>query len=369
MAGLVDVRQIAAMLASRVLELVAELLPGGRREGHEWRCGSLAGEAGQSCAVHLTGSRAGVWSDFATGERGDALDLVAAVLFRGDKAQAIRWSRSWLGLDTQDPARLQQARRAAARAAERDEQAARDEAARRNHAFSMWLAGRETIEATLAQAYLEARGIDFAWLGRVPRCLRFAASLRHVDRGPAGEEIVTRWPAMLAAIHDRAGKFVAVHRTYLAPRLDGSVGKAPLREAKRTLGRFAGGAIHVWRPLVDGEPACPIGQAQSPRVFVTEGIENALSVAMDDVGRASYVLAAVSLGNMARLQLPVRAGELTVVADNDLDNPGAAAALERACEHLAEQADQFFLARPDPRFKDVNDALLGRERAQQDGAA
>ena len=75
---------------------------------------------------------------------------------------------------------------------------------------------------------------------------------------------------------------------------------------------------------------------------------------------------------MARLKLPVRAGELTLVGDNDLDNAGAAAQLERACEHLADQADAFFLARPDARFKDVNDALRGIERPRatmQDGAA
>lgn len=368
MSSLVDVRQIAEMLAARVHDLVAELLPGGRREGHEWRTGSLAGERGQSCGVHLTGARAGVWQDFATGERGDALDLVAQVLFRGDKAQAIRWARSWLGLDAQDPARLAQLRR---QAEQREARASEEERRRRDYAFRTWLSARETIEHTAAQAYLEGRGIDFQFLGRIPRCLRFYGLLAYHDRTPDGREMVSRWPAMVAAIQGPDGKFAAVHRTYLSPRADGSVGKAPVPDAKRTLGRFAGGSIHVWRPMIDGRAACPIAEAARPRVLVTEGIENALSCAMDEFGRESYVLAAVSLGNMARLKLPVRAGELTLVADNDLDNPGAAAQLERACEHLADQADQFFLARPDPRFKDVNDALRGIERApkMQDGAA
>lgn len=368
MTSLVDVRQIAAMLGARASELAAELLPGGRREGHEWRCGSLAGEAGQSCGVHLTGARAGVWSDFATGECGDALDLVAAVLFRRDKRQAIAWARSWLGLDAQDPARLAQLRR---QAEQREARANEQERRRRDYAFRMWLSARESIEGTRAQEYLEHRGIDFGFLGRVPRSLRYYDSLPYHDR-VEGREVVSHWPAMVAAIFDRHGKFAAVHRTYLASRADGTVGKAPVADPKRTLGRFAGGCIHVWRPMIDGRPACPIGEATRPRVLVTEGIENALSCAMDEFGRESYVLAAVSLGNMARLQLPVRAGELTLVADNDLDNPGAAAQLERACEHLADQADAFFLARPDPQFKDVNDALRGIERAlptRQDGAA
>src|SRR5690606_27386100 len=55
------------------------LLPNGKREGQEWRAGSLDGEAGKSLGVHLTGAKAGVFCDFATGEGGDLLDLWAQV--------------------------------------------------------------------------------------------------------------------------------------------------------------------------------------------------------------------------------------------------------------------------------------------------
>lgn len=67
-------------------------------EGAEWRVGSLAGEPGRSCAIHLGGTKSGVWSDFASGEGGDALDLMAAVRFGGDKRAALVWSRRWLGI-------------------------------------------------------------------------------------------------------------------------------------------------------------------------------------------------------------------------------------------------------------------------------
>lgn len=55
------------------------LLPQGKREGSEWRAGSTDGEAGKSLGVHLTGQKAGVFCDFATGEGGDLLDLWAIV--------------------------------------------------------------------------------------------------------------------------------------------------------------------------------------------------------------------------------------------------------------------------------------------------
>ncbi len=52
-------------------------LPGGRRVGNEWTCGSLRGEAGASCKVNL---RTGRWCDFASGEKGgDPVSLAAAV--------------------------------------------------------------------------------------------------------------------------------------------------------------------------------------------------------------------------------------------------------------------------------------------------
>jgi twinkle protein len=49
-------------------------LPRRLKHGTEWRAGSLAGEPGQSLAVHLTGAKAGVWADFNGGDGGDLLD-------------------------------------------------------------------------------------------------------------------------------------------------------------------------------------------------------------------------------------------------------------------------------------------------------
>lgn len=69
---------ISQRLAEQAERFARELLPNGKREGHEWRAGSVHGEAGKSLGVHLTGEKAGVWSDFHTGEAGDLLDLIAA---------------------------------------------------------------------------------------------------------------------------------------------------------------------------------------------------------------------------------------------------------------------------------------------------
>src|SRR5262249_45379002 len=113
--GASSIAEIARMLGARALDLCAELLRNGIRDGHEWRVGSLGGEPGRSMAVHLSGDKAGVWCDFAGGETGDALDLVAQVLYAGDKAKALAWARRWLGLNGDDPAALTRTRRAVER--------------------------------------------------------------------------------------------------------------------------------------------------------------------------------------------------------------------------------------------------------------
>lgn len=234
MSGPIDLATLKGMAADHAESLRRELFPAGVREGAEWRVGSLAGEPGRSMAVHLGGARAGVWSDFSAGEGGDVIDLVAAALFRGDKAQAIKWLRAWLGLDHADPAAFEQHRR---QAEQRRQQSRREDDRRRSWATKTFLAARPSLAGTPAADYLAGRGIDLQQLGRQPRALRFHPRLWN-------EESQRHWPALVAAIVNADGRMVTAHRTWLTP--DGS-GKAPLRDPKMTLGRYAGGSIRLWR--------------------------------------------------------------------------------------------------------------------------
>lgn len=90
--------EIAQQLAAQVESIVRELLPNGKRIGNEWCVGSSAGEAGESCKVHLQGAKAGLWRDFAADEKGgDLLDLWSAA--RGcDLKTAIEQACQWLGI-------------------------------------------------------------------------------------------------------------------------------------------------------------------------------------------------------------------------------------------------------------------------------
>jgi len=209
--------------------------------------------------------------------------------------------------------------------------------------------GRRHCFSTVARSlpdpvwrYLAGRGIDLAQLPRVPRALRFAAACWHADSGRA-------WPAMLGAVVDGAGAFVATHRTFLEACANGRVGKAPVATPKMTLGSYAGGSIRLAHGT-SGRPwrAAPPGE----EIAAGEGIEDALTGALWLPDRR--VIAVVALGNLARVALPAGAGILWL-GQNDRPGSGAAQQLGRAIAELRRRGTRVRLL-PAPCFvKDLNE--------------
>lgn len=107
-----DIVEIKTKLANEAESVAKHLLPDGAKRGNEWRAGDTLGSAGDSLGVHLVGSKAGVWSDFATGDSGDLLDLYRAVK-GGSLADALAWAKNWLGViePTFEPKRVKQYRK------------------------------------------------------------------------------------------------------------------------------------------------------------------------------------------------------------------------------------------------------------------
>ena len=88
------------MLSTNAESVVTMLLPTGKRKAHEWECGDLSGASGDSLKIRLTGSKAGVWSDFASGESGDLIGLWMAVKGISLK-QACDEAKEYLGIKEQ----------------------------------------------------------------------------------------------------------------------------------------------------------------------------------------------------------------------------------------------------------------------------
>lgn len=102
-----DISEIAGLLAGRAEAVCQWLLPQGKREGREWRAGSIGGDAGQSLGVNLSG-KAGVWRDFADSAKGgDLIDLIQAV-HGCNKSEAVKEAKEFLGISDDMPAFLPQ---------------------------------------------------------------------------------------------------------------------------------------------------------------------------------------------------------------------------------------------------------------------
>jgi hypothetical protein len=160
-------REISRMLAQRVDQLVADLLPAGHREGHEWCVARADSPLGCSISVHLAGSNAGLWGAWAIGNTGDALDLVRAVLGLG-MGEALAWSRRWLGLEEGDvalPARPASVPTSTSAAPNPD------------HWRAPWQQRACPIAGTLAEVYLAGRDLRFD--DPAGEVLRFTGARRH----------------------------------------------------------------------------------------------------------------------------------------------------------------------------------------------
>lgn len=327
--------------------------------------------------IHMEGDKAGRWMDHATGDFGDILDLIALNL-GCDMKGALAEARAFLGLQTASAEDVARRKAAAEAAAERRRQAAaadREKAERRRKAAQrIFLSAQAALRGTPVHLYLrDRRGIDLSRLGRQPRSLRYHPACKYYHEDPeTGEIFDGEYPAMVAAICDAAGNFVGVHRTYLSlDRRDGIWGKAPVPVPKKVLGDYAGAAINIWRGIGPrgGKPAslpqCPPGT----HVYVAEGIEDALSVAL--LLPDQRVIAAISLSNLGQVRLPENVSTVTLVADQD-DHIQARELLMRAAGAHSQAGRVVKLWRNPWGGKDLNDALRaarGQSRKQNDKGA
>lgn len=352
----IAVSEIEAMLKDRAESLVSELLPNAVKVGHEMCVGSLHGERGQSLRINIgSGAKRGWWKDFSGSDAGDMLKLVSSVLFGGDIKRAIQWSKSWLGLDDADPGRIQQHRlEARARSEERARTAAAEKEKAAERARSRWHQA-QPIGGTIVETYLAGRAIDLRRLGRAPGALRFHPALQYGYQGP-------KPPAMVAMCTNLAGQHIATHRTWLAADGSGKAGADVLgyaangkaNDPRKVMGNYWGGHIPVWK----GAHRHPLREIPAGTdVYVSEGIEDALTAACADPGLR--IIAAISVGNMMAIGLPPQMGRLIILKQNDPPGSDAERGLARAIAHHRAAGRRVAWVEVPKGVKDLNDLARG----------
>lgn len=314
-------RELNAMLVPRVEELAYLIFPNARKIGNFLCVGSIDGEPGQKFKVKLRGNKAGSWVDYGTSEsdpngKGDLIKLVTLTLGGGDYAKGFAEVRRFLNLDTMDPQAFARRKDAAKKAMDRaNAKALADDEKRARNAAGMWSHAAELTGASPPVLYLQSRGIDFGALGKLPGAIRYRHRLKHAE---IGREI----PAMVTAFVTLEGRHVATHQTFLAltPKGWGKVPRMMIEGkeedvAKKIFGPAWAFGAHI--PLWKGEQKGKLADiAPGTPVYVSEGIEDGLSYAMSDP--AARVIAAGTLGMIGQVRLPRQAGDLIILAQNDV---------------------------------------------------
>ncbi|MFZ5693280.1 MAG: DUF7146 domain-containing protein [Pseudomonadota bacterium] len=321
---------LARLLARDAEAVCRYYLPAGRRAGNYWLVGDVNNNPGRSLYVRLKGPEsgkgaAGRWTDAATGQHGDLLDLIreSCGLYEG-RALADE-ARHFLNLPHEHIAPQAHPRATPARPRSPD-------APRRLFAMS------QPIRGTLADRYLQTRGI---LCGPRERALRFHPGCYYRDLD-TGRTLVL--PALIAAVTSLDGTITGVHRTWLDPS---GTGKAPLAEPRRSLGEILGNGVRFGFAPGMAVPVMAAG----------EGLETMLSLGM--VMPAMPAVAATSANHLAALSLPPGCERLYIAADADAAGRHGIEILG----HRAREAGLLVLALT-PMLGDFNEDLrrLGPDR-------
>jgi hypothetical protein len=306
---------LARRLAREAEAVCRHYLANGHRSGRYWIAGDVQNSPGRSLYVRLQGPEygpgaAGKWTDAATGDHGDLLDLIARNRDLRGIAAVLDEARSFLSLPRVTPLSSDHPHYAPHVAA------GSPEAARR-----LFHLGRP-ITCTPAEAYLRARGI----LGSPDwPALRFHPSAYY--RADADAPLA-HWPALLAAVTDLSGTITGIQRTWLDRE---QPMKAPIADPRRAMGYLLGNGVRF-------------GTA-TDILAAGEGIETMLSVKC--VLPLLPVVAGLSANHLAALDLPPALARLYVARDND-------AAGQHAVWHLHERHRSLDIRELVPVHDDFN---------------
>ncbi len=291
-------RSIADMtgaLARNAEAVCRHYLPEGQRQGRYWMIGDVRGTPGQSMFVRLKGPNsgkgaAGKWTDAATGEHGDLLDIIRETCGLIDFNDVAEEARRFLSLPQPEPQTRPKSRPVSAPTGSPG-------AARRLFAMA------HPISGTLAETYLRKRGITDL---RETGSLRFHPNCYY---RPDQHSETETWPALIAAVSDRVGSITGAHRTWLDPDgfSEAMLGKAPIDTPRRAMGHLLGNAVRF-------------GVARDV-MAAGEGIETMLSLRMILPGMP--MAAALSAAHLAAILFPATLRRLYIAVDNDPAGDGA----------------------------------------------
>jgi hypothetical protein len=312
-----DTSELAHRLAREAEAVCRHYLSNGRRAGRYWLVGDARNTPGRSMFVRLkesTRGPAGKWTDAATGEHGDLLDVIRESRGLVDFHDIADEARHFLSLPRSDPELSPKTPRV-------PPQVGSPEAARRLFAMS------QPIAHTLVESYLRNRGITALHEGGA---LRFHPRCYYRPDEDAPTET---WPAIIARVTDLDGRMTGAHRTWLDPS---GHGKAPIDTPRRAMGDLLGNAVRFG--------------VVNDVLAAGEGIETMLSLRC--VLPTLPMAAGLSANHLAAMQLPLTLRRLYIARDADAAGDAAVTVLSERAEAVGIEAIAW-----SPRLGDFNEDL------------
>jgi hypothetical protein len=352
---------IKAMIGERADEIVRQHLTDAKLKGTKWLARNPNRSDRHAGSFWVYGSKspkAGGFTDYASGDSGSALDLVAFVkhgILKPDAATAINLSKQYLGLQhgAVDQAWLDAERRkVAVRTADMEARQKREAETQAQRASQIFL-GAVAITGTPAQLYIEgARGVPLASLPHMPGALRFSPSEANWEE-KRGADGFPKFPAMIAAMSRWNTPIAAVQRTYL--KADGT--KADVAKAKLIYPSSIGAAIRLSKGISNVSPE--VADARGIRgetLILCEGAEDGLTCMMARPDARVWAVCGVT--NLQHMQVPPSVEHIIVAADNDWQGSAARQALNNGLMALKEQRRSVSVVFSGVG-KDFNDWLRG----------
>jgi len=317
-----DATELAHRLAREAEAVCRYYLSNGRRAGRYWVIGDVHNTPGRSMFVRLQESpkgAAGKWTDAATGEHGDLLDVIRESLGLRHFHEVTAEARRFLKLPRAERELIS---KPVGPAAPGGSQAA----ARRLFAIS------GPIDGTVAETHLRRRGIVH---------IHHGGSLRFHPRcyyRPDEHSPTETWPAMIVRVTDLDGRITGVHRTWLDPHGFDRIrlGKAPIETPRRAMGNLLGNAVRFG--VVDDVLAAG------------EGIETMLSLRC--VLPTMPMAAALSANHLSAMVLPPGLRRLYIARDADAAGAMAQTILTQRAADAGIEAIAL-----SPRLGDFNEDL------------
>lgn len=339
--------------------LVREMVPGARAKGRifEAKNPRRADRTAGSFVIWRQGVP-GSWKDYASGDQGDVVDLVA-FLKGWERREVLAWAEARYGIRRMgdDERRRLAAKAKTARIAEAEAEAAAD-IRKRQWAADIFEAAVPRIRGTLVETYFASRGLELRampWLEH--QWFRFHPALewwRGAVRDERGRKIEAgpQFPALVSAMVDRRGTMRAIHCTFLAE--DGR-GKAPVEKPKLMFPATAGLVIRVARGDSRMTPEAAAKHGVIGPALVGEGVEDAATFALAMPELRTF--AAGSLAGLLHLpDLPCVESWL-VARDNDWGKPQAAELFERAMARIRDFGKPAVAIAATGDAKDFNDMV------------